>query len=214
MEIVNESPSHRASRERLFNRIEPTGFCWLWKGKISDDGYAITTLYGKTEAAHRAVWKVLMGDIAKGLQLDHLCNVRHCVNPDHLEPVTKRENAARMVERRGWVHGGVGKRPFGPQQRRKQPVRKAPLRPLMSQREFCVNGHRVSDLGVMQKTVKGALYEVCTACSRAQGQEYAGVKKAKFQAKCITGLCKHVRCGTLPKKAFAGGNNPIKAVHT
>lgn len=50
---------------------------------------------GKPRRAHRVAYELLVGPIPEGLVLDHLCRVRHCVNPDHLEPVTKRENERR-----------------------------------------------------------------------------------------------------------------------
>jgi hypothetical protein len=50
-----------------------------------------------TKAAHRLFYEQLVGPIPDGLQLDHLCRVRHCVNPDHLEPVTQTANVLRGI---------------------------------------------------------------------------------------------------------------------
>jgi hypothetical protein len=70
--------------------------CWLWTGNLNAQGYGTGTYwrYGK-QLAHRLVWMVLRGTMPTGLEPDHLCRVRRCVNPDHLEWVTHRENILR-----------------------------------------------------------------------------------------------------------------------
>lgn len=73
--------------------------CWLWQGHVNNIGYALVRPFG--EAAHRAVYRALVGPIPEGLDLDHLCKRTLCVRPEHLEPVTRRENALRRG-RRGW----------------------------------------------------------------------------------------------------------------
>jgi len=65
--------------------------CWEWQLGLTKGGYGT---YRNT-TAHRWVYEQLVGSIPAGLQLDHLCRVRHCVNPDHVEPVTPRENLMR-----------------------------------------------------------------------------------------------------------------------
>jgi hypothetical protein len=60
------------------------GACWIWTGKL-DRGYG----------RHKAVYEALLGPVPTGLELDHLCRVRACVNPPHLEPVTHKENVLR-----------------------------------------------------------------------------------------------------------------------
>lgn len=69
--------------------------CWLWIGRVDNDGYGIFRLGGKSRKAHRVAYETYKETIPSGLTLDHLCRVRNCVNPDHLEPVTNRENFLR-----------------------------------------------------------------------------------------------------------------------
>jgi len=81
--------------ERLEIRTDRTGECWLWTGRLNGSGYAEMKLDGRYQMAHRVAYQEIVGPIPEGMQLDHLCRVRHCVNPAHLEPVTSRENTIR-----------------------------------------------------------------------------------------------------------------------
>lgn len=72
----------------------PTG-CWLWTAATIQKGYGQFWYDGKLQYAHRIAYELLVGPIPNGLQLDHLCRVRNCVNPEHLEPVTNQENCRR-----------------------------------------------------------------------------------------------------------------------
>lgn len=89
--------------ERLFAKVDATGPCWLWTGAKNIGGYGAISK-GRRQGAgivHRIVWELLVGPIPEGLELDHLCRVRACCNPDHLEPVTRAENVARGARRAG-----------------------------------------------------------------------------------------------------------------
>jgi hypothetical protein len=69
--------------------------CWIWQGAKTRNGYGVTTVSGTSTLAHRAFYMMFVGPIPPGLQLDHLCQVRPCVNPEHLEPVTATVNVRR-----------------------------------------------------------------------------------------------------------------------
>ncbi len=73
---------------------EPMSGCWLWTSNIHD-GYGRIKADGQTKQAHRFSYEHLVGPVPAGLQLDHLCRTRSCVNPAHLEAVTQLENARR-----------------------------------------------------------------------------------------------------------------------
>lgn len=73
---------------------ERTG-CWLWRGHVRRDGYGAIQIGPRAYPAHRVFYAIKCGEIPEGKQLDHLCRVRNCCNPEHLEPVTARENIRR-----------------------------------------------------------------------------------------------------------------------
>jgi hypothetical protein len=74
----------------------PNG-CWLWRASTTRKGYGLFWIGHTHVPAHRYAYELLVGPIPEGLQLDHLCRVRNCVNPEHLEPVTGLTNARRGI---------------------------------------------------------------------------------------------------------------------
>lgn len=81
------------------HKVELTG-CWLWTGYVNkNSGYGMWSYWvggnTRTEYAHRFAYTILVGPIPDGLVLDHRCYVKTCVNPDHLEAVTQKENLLR-----------------------------------------------------------------------------------------------------------------------
>ncbi len=84
--------------QRFYDKVAPnSGGCWRWTAGHDHQGYAYFWLDGKTHRAHNVAYKALVGSIPDGLELDHLCHVRDCVNPAHLEAVTHKENVLRGV---------------------------------------------------------------------------------------------------------------------
>lgn len=80
--------------------------CWLWQGAVSPTGYGQGSFGGRFLYVHRVSYEAFVGPIPEGLQIDHLCRVRRCCNPMHLEPVTVRENLMRgntMTARRAGI---------------------------------------------------------------------------------------------------------------
>ncbi len=71
------------------------GACWLWNGVNSTDRYGSFSSNQRLVPAHRYAYEFCVGPIATWLEVDHLCLIKACVNPDHLEPVTHRENSLR-----------------------------------------------------------------------------------------------------------------------
>lgn len=127
---------------------EPNSGCWLWTGTINDSGYGRFNVSDRRERAHRLLYEYLKGPIPEGLILDHLCRVRSCVNPDHLEPVTQGENV-----RRGMA---------GATQRARQLAK-----------THCPHGHDYTPENTSYNW-RGA--RVCRACRNAQQRRYRARK--------------------------------------
>lgn len=137
-------------QNRIYNNIspEPMSGCWLWTSNISKAGYARLSVNNRRQYVHRLSYEEFVGPIPDGLQIDHLCRVRCCVNPDHLEPVTHLENIRRGV----WIDAC--------RERSKR---------IYDEMTHCINGHPLNEENTRyqpDKRRKGGIKRYCIACRR------------------------------------------------
>lgn len=83
--------------ERFWSKVDKNGEggCWLWIASLKPKGYGQFRVAGKTVYAHRLAYELEVGTIPDKMTLDHLCRVKRCVNPAHMEVVTRWENQRR-----------------------------------------------------------------------------------------------------------------------
>jgi hypothetical protein len=79
---------------RIRSKFDATDDCWLWTASLRD-GYGQVRVGTSVRQAHLVIYELLIGAVPVGLDLDHLCRDRRCVNPAHLEPVTRQTNLLR-----------------------------------------------------------------------------------------------------------------------
>lgn len=139
-------------------RIPECG-CWIWVGAIHRNGYGNVHLSKprRNAVAHRAVYEHLVGPIPNGLELDHLCRVRCCVNPAHLEPVTQKENAERC--------GSIAALAESVKRRHEAP--------------FCSKGHAMTPDNTY--TYPNGLHRQCRECSRIYQRQWGKSRKEAAQ---------------------------------
>lgn len=87
---------HADALPRFLDQVEKTYGCWLWRGSVhAKNGYGYFTFRSRNMLAHRFSFEAHIGPIPDGKVLDHMCRVRNCVNPAHLDLVTQSLNIAR-----------------------------------------------------------------------------------------------------------------------
>ena len=94
--------------DRFWSKVNRSAMCWEWAGTMNDQGYGMFRHDSKNERAHRYVWKLLIGEIPEGGQIDHRCRNRACVNPDHLRLATNKQNAEHVGPRSNNTSGYRG----------------------------------------------------------------------------------------------------------
>lgn len=122
---------------------EPMSGCWLWCGTISQEGYGVIKRGGLMRNAHRWLWEQWFGAAPVGLVTDHLCRVRCCVNPAHLQFVTNVENVMR------------GRSPMA----------------INARKTHCPRGHVLAGENLLLSQTKSGTRRVCRSCKRRREQE-------------------------------------------
>jgi hypothetical protein len=105
MPSISQTPERRRENIAETSRVDANG-CWIWTGHVMPTGYGLSSLNARKEYAHRVSYTVHVGPIPDGLHIDHLCRVRLCVNPDHLEAVTQAVNNQRASAARTHCRSG------------------------------------------------------------------------------------------------------------
>lgn len=130
-------------------KVDKTDTCWLWTAGTNGNGYGRTDHEGRKQYVHRLAYVDVNGLIPDGLTIDHLCMNTRCVNPEHLQAVTRGENM-----RRGYA---------------------IPTRVAVRRHEPCRNGHARTPENVY---ISKAGKVHCRPCNRANQARYAAAKRA------------------------------------
>lgn len=86
-----DAPNYRT--DLFWSKVDKTGTCWNWTSHKTHGGYGHFCIGGGLRVAHRVAYEWAIGPIPAGMQLDHTCRNRGCVNPDHLRVVTNKQNS-------------------------------------------------------------------------------------------------------------------------
>lgn len=97
------------------SKIRVTGDCWIWTGAKNNKGYgSVTNGHGGSMLAHRKAYTIAKGHIPEGMTIDHICEVKACVNPDHLQVMSRALNVEMVGVRAQARFDAAHPRPIGP----------------------------------------------------------------------------------------------------
>ena len=122
----------------LLHEPEPNSGCWLWVGHYSN-GYGRFWFHGRNGAAHRASYEMFVGTIPVGMQIDHKCQNKICVNPHHLQLATPKDNVLRSLNAPSAIN---------------------------ARKTTCANGHSFDALH--RRSTRGGFYRACKSCGAAK----------------------------------------------
>lgn len=135
--------------QRILRLTDRSGDCWLWTGSLDPYGYGRITVKQSPMKAHRVSHETFVGTLPEGLEIDHLCRVRHCVKPEHLDAVTHSVNVQRQMAATGTIAGRLlGGLQLG---------------------ESCSEGHLVDEENAYQR--RGLI--ACLTCRRERNRLHA-----------------------------------------
>ncbi len=144
----------KTNYQYFIEHVNKTDTCWIWTGTLTAKGYGrISRSKHNRHRAHRWAYEYFKGPIPEGLTIDHLCSVKACVNPEHLEAVTNEENIARYHRGRSDAYDWQNGR--------------------------CKRGHELAVVGYRERPKKG---RECMGCRREGGKRAYQKKSATLVA--------------------------------
>jgi hypothetical protein len=144
--------------ERLALYSEKVGECLEWRSWVDNGGYGRITVSRRNYAAHRVAYEVANGPIPDGLTIDHLCRNRKCINPDHLEAVSMRENILRSDSPPS----------------------------LNARKTHCSNGHPLAGDNLRKWNLNNGGQRVCLTCTRERQKANKAERRRKLWAQGLT----------------------------
>lgn len=140
---------------QLLKRTSPptASGCVLWTGCVNREGYGVVRVGGKTHLTHRLAYSLFVGELVPGLQIDHLCKVRRCMAPAHLDQVTAKVNTERSNA--GRVTGARN-----------------------AAKTHCPHGHEYDEANTY-RAPSAPTQRVCRECSRRRFREWDARRKAE-----------------------------------
>lgn len=97
----------KGAEARFWTKVDKSGKCWLWTGSLSSKGYGHFGDGKRIVPAHRFSYQLANGDIPAGMQIDHICHTRNCVNPEHLRLATNKQNIENLSGARSDSASGI-----------------------------------------------------------------------------------------------------------
>jgi hypothetical protein len=140
--------------QRFWEKVDKTSTCWLWTAYCDEKGYGRFRLNGTMIRVHRWTYERFVGPIPDGLVIDHLCRVRNCVKPGHLEVVTDAEN---------WRRG------------------QSPT-VIHAFKTACNKGHDFTPENTYVRVIRGQRARICLTCRRAWSRNKARRVRAEARA--------------------------------
>lgn len=161
--------------------------CWNWTASVTVFGYSQFHYGGKQGKGHRYSYEHYKGAIPKGLSIDHLCRNRKCVNPDHLEAVTNKENVMR----------GIG------------------LTAQHARKTECINGHDLTGTNLYTYHYNGNPVRQCKACQVKRRHDYYSKNRSRIlrkQAREAGSRIAYDRARYLRLKALSDAQEVVKEI--